>query len=35
LKIRNKEKHAEKPEPSMTQQQIEVFKEEFSSLHKV
>jgi hypothetical protein len=32
LKIRNKEKRAEKPEPSMTQQQIEVFKEEFSNL---
>jgi hypothetical protein len=32
LKIRNKEKHAEKSEPSMTQQQIEVFKEEFSNL---
>jgi hypothetical protein len=32
LKIRSKEKRAEKPEPSMTQKQIEVFKEEFSSL---
>jgi hypothetical protein len=32
LKIRSKEKRAEKPVPSMTQQQIEVFKEEFSDL---
>jgi hypothetical protein len=32
LKIRNKEKRAEKPDLSMTQKQIEVFKEEFPSL---
>jgi hypothetical protein len=32
LKIRNKEKRAVKPESSMTQQQIEVFKEELQGL---